>query len=69
MHCFKLGIREILVFILFFRCLEHEKRREDLDLKVRQLRRELGDVQQEYDRLMVELTSLDTVKEEEHVRT
>eukprot|EP00258_Populus_trichocarpa_P022408 XP_024438427.1 protein MICRORCHIDIA 6 isoform X7 [Populus trichocarpa] len=49
--------------------LEHEKRREDLDLKVRQLRRELGDVQQEYDRLMVELTSLDTVKEEEHVRT
>lgn len=52
-----------------FLCLEHEKRREDLDLKVRQLRRELGDVQQEYDRLMVELTSLDTVKEEEHGRT
>uniref|UniRef100_A0A3N7FVS1 Uncharacterized protein n=1 Tax=Populus trichocarpa TaxID=3694 RepID=A0A3N7FVS1_POPTR len=43
------------------------KRREDLDLKVRQLRRELGDVQQEYDRLMVELTSLDTVKEEKHL--
>ena len=38
-------------------------------VQVRQLRRELGDVQQEYDRLMVELTSLDTVKEEEHVRT
>ncbi|KAI5569333.1 hypothetical protein BDE02_12G070100 [Populus trichocarpa] len=54
---------------LHAKCLEHEKRREDLDLKVRQLRRELGDVQQEYDRLMVELTSLDTVKEEEHVRT
>ncbi|XP_011040471.1 PREDICTED: MORC family CW-type zinc finger protein 3-like isoform X5 [Populus euphratica] len=53
---------------LHAKCLEHEKRREDLDLKVRQLRRELGDVQQEYDRLMVELTSLDTV-EEEHVRT
>ncbi|KAL3575378.1 hypothetical protein D5086_023479 [Populus alba] len=51
---------------LHAKCLEHEKRREDLDLKVRQLRRELGDVQQEYDRLMVELTSLDTVKEEEH---
>ncbi|XP_034909142.1 protein MICRORCHIDIA 6 isoform X3 [Populus alba] len=54
---------------LHAKCLEHEKRREDLDLKVRQLRRELGDVQQEYDRLMVELTSLDTVKEEEHGRT
>ncbi|KAH8492947.1 hypothetical protein H0E87_022268 [Populus deltoides] len=54
---------------LHAKCLEHKKRREDLDLKVRQLRRELGDVQQEYDRLMVELTSLDTVKEEERVRT
>ncbi|KAB5532072.1 hypothetical protein DKX38_018742 [Salix brachista] len=54
---------------LHAKCLEHEKMKEDLDLKVRQLRRELGDVQQEYDRLMVELTSLDTVKEEKHVRT
>uniref|UniRef100_A0A6M2EXR0 Morc S5 domain-containing protein n=1 Tax=Populus davidiana TaxID=266767 RepID=A0A6M2EXR0_9ROSI len=54
---------------LHAKCLEHEKRREDLDLKVSQLRGELGDVQQEYDRLMVELTSLDTVKEEEHGRT
>ncbi|KAF9671629.1 hypothetical protein SADUNF_Sadunf12G0067500 [Salix dunnii] len=53
---------------LHAKCLEHEKMKEDLDLKVRQLRRELGDVQQEYDRLMVELTSLDTVKEEKHVR-
>ncbi|KAJ6761429.1 ZINC FINGER CW-TYPE COILED-COIL DOMAIN PROTEIN 3 [Salix koriyanagi] len=51
---------------LHAKCLEHEKMKEDLDLKVRQLRRELGDVQQEYDRLMVELTSLDTVKEEKH---
>jgi hypothetical protein len=36
-------------------------------VQVRQLRRELGDVQQEYDRLMVELTSLDMVKEEKHL--
>ncbi|CAK7325067.1 unnamed protein product [Dovyalis caffra] len=36
-------------------------------VKVTQLRSELGDVQREYDRLMAELTSLDTVKEEKHV--
>ncbi|XP_021895163.1 protein MICRORCHIDIA 6-like [Carica papaya] len=49
------------------KCLEYEKSREALHLKVEQLKSEIRDSQQEYDRLMTELQFLDTIKEEKNV--
>ncbi|XP_021292252.1 protein MICRORCHIDIA 6 isoform X2 [Herrania umbratica] len=49
------------------KCLEYEKRREELNIKVEKLRSEVGEVQCEYDRLLAELNSLDIVKDENDV--
>ncbi|XP_015580189.1 protein MICRORCHIDIA 6 isoform X1 [Ricinus communis] len=48
-------------------CLEYEKTEKELDLKVAQLKTEIAEVQCEYDRLMAELTLLDSIKEEKAV--
>ncbi|KAL3529472.1 hypothetical protein ACH5RR_008794 [Cinchona calisaya] len=43
-------------------CLEHEKREEELNLKVARLRMELGEAQSEYSRLLAELKLLEIMK-------
>lgn len=53
---------------LHAKCLEYEKREEQLNLKVTQLRIEIEDVQREYDRMVSELQSLGTLKEEKKVQ-
>ncbi|KAF8390454.1 hypothetical protein HHK36_024980 [Tetracentron sinense] len=52
---------------LHAKCLEYEKREEELNLKMQRLRSELGEVQCEYARLLAEAQSIDAVKEEKHV--
>ncbi|XP_059443447.1 protein MICRORCHIDIA 6-like isoform X3 [Corylus avellana] len=47
-------------------CLEYEKREEELKLKVTQLKIEIEEVQHEYDRMLSELKSLSTVKDEKN---
>ncbi|XP_021832733.1 protein MICRORCHIDIA 6 isoform X2 [Prunus avium] len=47
--------------------LEYEKRGEELNLKVTQLRSEIKELDDEYSRMMSELESLETVKEESGV--
>ncbi|XP_059443512.1 protein MICRORCHIDIA 6-like isoform X1 [Corylus avellana] len=49
------------------KCLEHEKREEELNLQVTQLKIEIEEVQHEYDRMLGELDSLSTVKDERNV--
>ncbi|KAE8124263.1 hypothetical protein FH972_019164 [Carpinus fangiana] len=49
------------------KCLEHEKREEELDLQVTQLKIEIEEVQHEYDRMLGELDSLSAVKDERNV--
>ncbi|KAJ4840194.1 hypothetical protein Tsubulata_002943 [Turnera subulata] len=49
------------------RLLDNERRNEELDLKVTKLQSELQQVQQEYDRLLAELASLEGVKVEKNV--
>lgn len=46
------------------KCLEHEKSQEELKVKVSRLRRELGEEQQKYQRMLIELQSLEAVKAE-----
>ncbi|XP_057459527.1 protein MICRORCHIDIA 6-like isoform X3 [Actinidia eriantha] len=45
-------------------CLEYEKEKEELNLKVTILKREIEDTEREYARMMAELELLDRVKEE-----
>ncbi|KAK8546517.1 hypothetical protein V6N12_027297 [Hibiscus sabdariffa] len=46
------------------KCLEYDKRGEELNIKVEELRNELVAVQHEYERLLEELKSLDFVKDD-----
>ncbi|BBH05468.1 hypothetical protein Prudu_016858 [Prunus dulcis] len=46
------------------KCLEYEKKGEELNLKVTRLRSEIKELNDEYSRMMSELESLETVKEE-----
>ncbi|XP_062170228.1 protein MICRORCHIDIA 6-like [Alnus glutinosa] len=48
-------------------CLEYEKREEEFNLKVTQLKIEIEEVQHEYDRMLAELKSMSTVKGEKNV--
>ncbi|KAG8644062.1 protein MICRORCHIDIA 6 isoform X2 [Manihot esculenta] len=48
-------------------CLEYEKRNEELNTKVTQLKKELEEVKRDYGQLMTEVTSLDLIKEENDV--
>ncbi|XP_038682895.1 protein MICRORCHIDIA 6-like isoform X2 [Tripterygium wilfordii] len=52
---------------LHAKCLEHEERKEELNLKLTQLRRELRAVQHESEQLLAELKSLDAIKAEKVV--
>ncbi|KAL5747167.1 hypothetical protein ACOSQ2_024464 [Xanthoceras sorbifolium] len=52
---------------LLAKCLEHKKRREELNLKVTQLRSQLGESKREYDRMIAELQALDAIKKENNV--
>lgn len=54
---------------LHTKCLEYEKRGEELKIKVEGLRNEFGSVKLEYERLLAELKSLDVVKDENNVNT
>lgn len=47
--------------------LELERSEECLTLKVRQLRKELGDIQSEYARLVAESESMNIVKDEKTI--
>ncbi|XP_022726543.1 protein MICRORCHIDIA 6 isoform X2 [Durio zibethinus] len=51
------------------KCLDYEKRVEELNFKVEELRNEVGEVQREYERLLAELKYLDIVKDEKDVKT
>ncbi|KAL4339442.1 hypothetical protein GQ457_08G020250 [Hibiscus cannabinus] len=46
------------------KCLEYDKRGEELNIKVEELRNEMVEVQHEYKRLLEELKSLDFVKDD-----
>ncbi|XP_050223463.1 protein MICRORCHIDIA 6 isoform X2 [Mercurialis annua] len=48
-------------------CDEYEKTEKELEMKITQLKIAIGGVQCEYDRLIAELTALDSVKEEKLV--
>ncbi|GFZ03898.1 hypothetical protein Acr_16g0005220 [Actinidia rufa] len=50
-------------------CLEYEKEKEELNLKVTMLKREIEDTELEYARMMAELELLDRVKEENKAMT
>ncbi|KAK0587848.1 hypothetical protein LWI29_029942 [Acer saccharum] len=49
------------------KCLEYEKRREELIVKATKLKSELGEFKCEYDRMMAELQALDVIKKENNV--
>lgn len=49
------------------KCLEYEKSEEELNYKASQLRKELGEAQQEYRRMLAELQLLEVVKSENNV--
>ncbi|XVE54980.1 hypothetical protein DITRI_Ditri03aG0124800 [Diplodiscus trichospermus] len=49
------------------KCMEYEKRGEELNIKVEELRKEVGDVEREYQRLLEELKAMDVVKDEKDV--
>ncbi|XP_052482392.1 protein MICRORCHIDIA 6 isoform X3 [Gossypium raimondii] len=49
------------------KCLEYDKRGEELTIKVEELKNEMREVQREYGQLLAELKSLDAVKDEKDV--
>ncbi|OMO67568.1 hypothetical protein COLO4_30094 [Corchorus olitorius] len=49
------------------KCLEYEKRGEELKMKAEKLRNEVEEAQREYERLLTEFKSLEVVKEENDV--
>ncbi|GMY14879.1 protein MICRORCHIDIA 6 isoform X1 [Fagus crenata] len=53
---------------LRLKCLEYVKREEELNIKVTQFKTEIEQVQREYDQMLVELESLDKVKEEKNIQ-
>ncbi|KAK2663722.1 hypothetical protein Ddye_002296 [Dipteronia dyeriana] len=49
------------------KCLEYEKRREELIVKATKLKSELGEFTREFDRMTAELRALDEIKKEKNV--